>query len=266
MLLTSYVPPKLKEGRTILIDKGGDEHDENNWRPITIYSVIRRIIEKVLESHLRRQVDLNPNQRGFAPGIPGCMINSKIVNAVLQDAKRRKGDCVVAFLDISKAFDNVGHDHIAQTLKSMGISENLLALILNLLKDNSTFLMMENKKSKPIPVNKGVPQGGPLSPLLFNIAINFIYQDMCDIKYANKFGYKIGDQSICLSGFADDQALTCPDIFKAKRSIELCNYLFNQIGLSINAKKSCVIRIDKGNLQQTVVLSELLDKENEFVT
>lgn len=73
---------------------------------------------------------------------------------------------------------------------------------------------------------------------------------MCDINYANKFGYKLGDQSICLSGFADDQALICPDIFKAKRSIELCGSLFSQIGLSINAKKSCIIRIDKGTLQQ----------------
>ena len=102
-------------------------------------------------------MDLNPNRRGFAPGIPGCMIHYNIVNAVLQDAKRRKGDCVVAFLDTSKAFDNVGHDHIAQSLESMGIFQNLLALILNLLVDNSTFLMIENKKSKPIPINKGVP-------------------------------------------------------------------------------------------------------------
>ena len=255
MLLTSHVPTKLKEGRTILIDKGGDETEINNWRPITIYSVLRRIIEKVLVINLRWQVNLNPNQRGFAPGIPGCMINSKIINAVLKDAKLRRRNCLVAFLDISRAFDNVGHNHIEKSLKSMGVSQNLLSLILNLLKDNFTSLMVNNKKSNQIKVNRGVPQGGPLSPILFNIAINFIYQEMCDEKYVRKFGYKLADHKICLTGFADDQALTCPDVITATRSIELCQFLFSKIGLSINSKKSCIINISKGSLRHEDIVT-----------
>src|SRR5699024_1552937 len=45
MLTTSYVPSGLSEGRTVLISKGGDPCDPKNWRPICIYSVLRRIIE-----------------------------------------------------------------------------------------------------------------------------------------------------------------------------------------------------------------------------
>ncbi|WP_165480166.1 hypothetical protein, partial [Clostridioides difficile] len=75
-LVTGKLPSKLKNGKTILIHKGGPVEDVNNWRPITIYSVIRRIVEKVLDRHLRRQLDLNSNQRGFRSGMPGCHINA----------------------------------------------------------------------------------------------------------------------------------------------------------------------------------------------
>ena len=252
MLKTSYVPIKLREGNTILIDKGGEKDNIRNWRPITIYSIIRRIIEKVLESHLRSQVDLNSNQRGFAPGIPGCMINSKIVNAVIQDARKKKGDCIVSFLDISRAFDSIGHDHIEKSLKALGISHNLHNLLINLLKQNTISIILGEKKSDPINVKRGVPQGGPLSPLLFNIAIDFIYREMCDGTFANIFGYKISENldAVCLTGFADDQVITSPDLSSAMRAIELCQSLFNKIGLTINTNKSKTIRIKNGILHQ----------------
>ena len=116
MLNTAYVPSSLRKGRLVLIDKGGDSDDISNWRPITIYSMIRRIIERALEKKLCTQVDINSNQRGFIKGLPGCHINTRLVNGCLLDAKHKKKNCVVTFLDISKAFDKIGHDHINLSL------------------------------------------------------------------------------------------------------------------------------------------------------
>ena len=76
MLDIFYVPDKLKEGRTILIHKGkSDINNISSWRPITIYSILRRIIEKVLDKELRKQNELNHNQRGFVSNLAGCHIN-----------------------------------------------------------------------------------------------------------------------------------------------------------------------------------------------
>lgn len=75
MLATGLVPSKLREGKTILIHKGGAVDDPANYRPITINSVVRRIIERVLDKHLRHQVELNCNQRGFV-NLPGCDVNA----------------------------------------------------------------------------------------------------------------------------------------------------------------------------------------------
>ena len=122
MLATSTVPTVLQAGKTVLIPKKGDLKEITNWRPLTIYSVLRRAIEKALNRHLQDQIDLNPNQRGFVTGLPGVHINAILINAVLTEAKANKSDCYVAFLDISKAFDNTGHLHISKCLEEQGVS------------------------------------------------------------------------------------------------------------------------------------------------
>lgn len=99
MLRSSYVPTCFRFGRVILADKGDDPSEIGNWRPITIFSVVRRVIEKALDSVLRSQVEINRNQRGFVIGVPGCHVNSRLINACLKKAKRKKKNCVIVFLE-----------------------------------------------------------------------------------------------------------------------------------------------------------------------
>lgn len=60
MITTGFVPTKLKEARTILIFKGGDSQDLSRWRPISISSVIRRVISRTLDCIIRHNISLNP--------------------------------------------------------------------------------------------------------------------------------------------------------------------------------------------------------------
>lgn len=101
-----------------------------------------------------------------------------MLSTCLSNAKKFKRNCVVAFLDISKAFDNIGHLYISKSLKSKGISENLHDLIMSLLSNNSVVISMGKETSNPIPINCRVPQGGPLSPILFNIAVDYFYKEI----------------------------------------------------------------------------------------
>lgn len=101
MLQTGYIPDVLREARIILIHKGCDDCNLNNWRPITISSVIRRVICKTLDSIVRSIIDLNPNQRGFVM-TPGAFININIVDGILRTANLKKSLTCLAFLDISK--------------------------------------------------------------------------------------------------------------------------------------------------------------------
>ena len=117
-LIATYMLLCLRRARTILIYKYGDPDIVKNWRPITINSVLCRIIERVLDIKLRSYLDLNINQRGFMSG-PGVFLNFSIVDGCLNNAKINRKDCCVVFLDISKVFDHVSHKHIEQTINNM---------------------------------------------------------------------------------------------------------------------------------------------------
>ena len=255
MLATGYTPVKLREGKTILIPKDGDTKNISNWRPITIYSVIRRIIEKILDKQLRDQLDLNSNQRGFVDNIPGCHINARLVNACLQKAKKEKTDCSAIFLDISKAFDRIGHKHIQLSLEQHGVSSNLKDLIMSLLENNSIRIHVNREASECIQIKRSVPQGGPLSPTLFNLAINYIFEELTEPNFANTYGFQLNENldSLCLTGFADDLVVTSGQTSGAVRVAEQVTSLFETIGLRVNPKKSMAINIKKGNLKQTPI-------------
>ena len=249
MLANGCVPSGMCLGRTALIHKGGEQDDVSNWRPVTIYSILRRIIERALDKKLRDQIELNPNQRGFV-NVPGCHVNATLVQACLQKAKSTKTNCTVVFLDMSKAYDNIGHDHIERCLLSQGVSSNLKNLIMGLLKNNSIRVDVGTKKSNPIEIKRSVPQGGPLSPILFNMAIDHIFKEICDPVFANRHGYKLYDDldALSLIGFADDLAVISSTPEGALRIVELVQAMLDQIGLKINPKKSMAINIQDGRM------------------
>lgn len=258
MLRSSFVPTSFRSGRVILVDKGDNASSMDNWRPITIFSVVRRVIEKALDAILRTQVEINWNQRGFVIGIPGCHINSRLINACLKKSKRKRRNCVIVFLDVSKAFDRIGHDHILKSLQASGASHNLHKLITNLVTQNHVKIHNGNEASCNIAINCSVAQGAPLSPALFNIAINFIYEELCDPQYADQYGYKLSNNfdALSLLGFADDQAVVGKDMESAIRSTDAARILLSEIGLKINPKKSQAIFIEQGQLvKKTLTLS-----------
>jgi hypothetical protein len=79
LLNTGICPEEWKGARTILIYKGGDKQNPSNWRPITITSVIYRLIfcriaQSLHAIHVEGKVDIcDPDQKGFIPNKAGCM-------------------------------------------------------------------------------------------------------------------------------------------------------------------------------------------------
>ena len=84
----------------------------------------------------------------------------------------RKHKTKTVFLDIEKAFDRVWHNGFRHKLLSMDTSPRLLRSIYNFLRDRTMKIKINEKTSEPIFVNFGVPQGSPLSPLLFLLHVS----------------------------------------------------------------------------------------------
>nr|XP_024217524.1 uncharacterized protein LOC112210982 [Halyomorpha halys] len=183
-------------------------------------------------------VTFSKSQRGFIKGLPGTHVSARVIDAIIKDAKSRKKDCAVVFLDVVGAFDNVGHGHIVSSLEARGVSSDLTNVIAALLTTNKIKITIGTHTTSQINVLRGVPQGGPLSPSLFNLAIDHLYRELCDQEFANKFGYdlKSDQESVVLTGFADDQAVTARDRGSAERIINGVQRLLAEIGLNWEEK------------------------------
>ena len=188
MMQYGWVPKCFKRARTILIYKDGDKQDPNNWRPITIFSVLRRVIERALDKLVRSYVSLNEHQRGFT-NTPGSYINVSIVGAILEKLKKRKESATLVFLDISKAFDNIGHKHLSAAIRQSCLPVKLQDLIIELQADNIIQIEANNAKTKPIIINRGVMQGAPLSPSLYNMATDHILDELSERDVSRVHGY-----------------------------------------------------------------------------
>ena len=257
MLTTGFVPTSFKKARTILIYKSGDSESPGNWRPITICSVVRRVIEKVLDKRLRQYICLNNNQRGFTSS-PGAHVNTSILEAILKSAKRNKTDVCVVFLDIRKAFDNVGHAHLRNTLQSLRIPQKLSTLIMNLQEGNITQIETKNQKTNSITFQRGVLQGSPLSPCLYNIATDHILEELSEQSLASRYGFSLikEEPKITIMGFADDTVIVGKNLQAATELTKIALHRFGEIGLNVSLSKSTALCVNKGKICETNILLE----------
>ena len=76
---------------------------------------------------------------------------------------------IIAFLDITKAFDSVDHRLLVDALDNCGIRGKLLDLIKSFLINRTQSVQINGTVSNPLPIRTGTPQGSVLGPTLFLI-------------------------------------------------------------------------------------------------
>ena len=80
------------------------------------------------------------------------------------------------FVDFQKAFDSVWHDGLFRKLENKGINGNFLKLIKSIYNNTKCAVKITNKTTNFFNYEQGVQQGNTLSPLLFNLYINDIFE------------------------------------------------------------------------------------------
>jgi len=142
----------------------------------------------------------------------------------------------VAALDIRKAFDSIDHSVIEKCCRASGLNEDSLSLLNELYRDCFTTLTV-NGETSSIQLKKGVKQGDPMSPVLFNI----VADQLLHLLEHSGLGVKIGQGLLPGIAYADDLILFARSDQELQSMISLCQHFYENVGLSINESKSVVM-------------------------
>ena len=168
-------PTSWKQAHIFPIPKKGDKSNPLNYRPIAITSLISKTMETIITKQLLTFLETNnllsDHQYGFRKARSTGDLLAYAVH-VWSSALESCGESRVISLDISKAFDRVGHKGLLAKLPMFGIHHTLINWIGSFLSDRSIAVRVDGFLSNLHSINAGVPQGSVISPVLFILFIN----------------------------------------------------------------------------------------------
>lgn len=203
-----------------------------------------KILSKIIATRLADIIPslIHPAQSGFVKGRTATMNIRKVMMALEHAKCNPEGNCAIITLDVEKAFVNVSFEWLSIVMTKMGFSGPFAHLINTMYTTPAARLVAARLLSDEFRLHKGTRQGCPLSPLLFNIALEPLSRYLSHI--APLHGINIGKHELRTSLFADDVL-----IFSANPSSDMLTIksIFDKfrlcLGLRINYNRSEILPI-----------------------
>jgi hypothetical protein len=199
--------------------------DADNVRPITLIGMFRKVLERLLLCRFDAAgwARVQPIQAGFCSHYSTC-VNAAVLHALLESRRITH----VVFLDFKAAFDVVDHALLLDILRRRGCLPRMQGLIASLTFHHiRSRILSDGEASDWFSRSKGVLQGSPLSPYLFNIFVDGLLEDLND-------GATIVPRSLF---YADDGTLLASSSSKVQRLLDIVAAWSAQHRMTLNVKK-----------------------------
>ena len=201
-LRTGKVVSEWKLANVTPLFKKGDKSNPGNYQPISLTSVVCKLMESILRDKIVEFLEKNNIIRDSQHGLRNrrsCLTNLLDFLHDIYEMYEEGRAVDIIYLDFQKAFDKVPHRKLLNKVESHGISGHIHRWISDWLCDRKQRVVLNRKFSDWRNVSSGVPQGSVLGPILFLIYINDLDEDVkCKIsKFADDT--KIANRVISLS-------------------------------------------------------------------
>ena len=144
------VPEDWRTAHIIPVFKKGSRAKAGNCRPISLTSVIRKVLERIIKEqiteHLDHHILIYDTQHGFRKG-RSCTTNLLVY---LQDITKLVDDGTpvdAVYLDLAKAFDTVPHKRLTAKIKAHGVEDKALHWIQSWLADRKQKVITQGAES-----------------------------------------------------------------------------------------------------------------------
>lgn len=187
--------------------------------PTVVDRVVQQAISQVLSGIYERQ--FSDNSYGFRP--------KRSAHQALRQCQRyiTEGHIYAVDMDLEKFFDTVNQSKLVEVL-SRTIKDGRVISLIHKYLDAGVIVRNKFEESRT-----GVPQGGPLSPLLSNIMLNELDKEL------EKRGHRF-------VRYADDMVILCKSKRGAHRSLKnILPYIEGKLFLKVNREKTQVTNITK---------------------
>ena len=176
---TGIVPDIWKSAKITPIFKSGAADLPGNYRPISVLPILSKILERAVHTqlidYLERNTLLSNKQFGYRK-----QRSTEIATTIFVDQVRKEIDqgkfVGAVYIDLSKAFDTIGHSVLLEKLQGYGLHGMELNWFRDYLFKRSQRVCINGEMSSVQFISCGVPQGSILGPLLFLIFYNDFYE------------------------------------------------------------------------------------------
>ena len=232
---------KSKPTRRIWIPKPGKDEK----RPLGIPTMHDRALQGVVKAALEPEweAQFEPNSFGFRPGRSCQDAIWTIKNAIKFKAK------YVLDADIAKCFDCINHKALLDKVKTRGkVRQQIKSWLKSGVIDQGVFTV----------ITEGTPQGGVLSPLLANIALHGIEEELKEFAKTIDMRYPSGKvvsqrdkiTSLTFVRYADDFVVIHQDAEVIRKSKEIISNRLKDIGLELKPSKTRIAHTLKPELSE----------------
>jgi len=211
-------PTSWNETIMCLLYKKGDPAEMRNYRPLSLANSDYKLFTRLINRRIMEVSSplISRHQLGFLPG-RFIAENGMICQLIMEDAQRKWSFAeqfgtdpnfsdldadIGLLLDQEKAYDRVNLDYLNRVLAKFGFPRPLIKCIKKLMGNNLIRINLNGHLSCEIAKLRGLKQGDPLSPILYNLAFEpFLLAIINDRQFQ---GYLMGAERTKVLCYADD--------------------------------------------------------------
>ena len=227
--------------------------DKGGYRGIGLMEPIWKIMEGIMNRRLQA-IKLHDSLHGSVKdrGTGTATIEAKLVQ---QLSYIEQQPLFGVFLDLRKAFDAMDRDRCLDILKNYGVGPKILRLIKNFWHKAKLVCRASGRYGRSFRQSRGVTQGGPLSPRLFNIVVDAVVREWLRQalgEEAAKNGVAEMARTFIVLFYVDDGYIASRDPVFLQTCLDILVGIFERVGLFTNVKKTKAMTCLPGKIRYSL--------------